>query len=65
MLFLRLYKTTAIVLKDKKTMKPIAQVFITDRSTLNFVDLSIDAIPDVIIHRENIPRKIEKIGDVK
>lgn len=43
-------------------MKPLTQIFINDRSGVHYIDLVFDAVDNIIIHRENIPRKIEEIG---
>ena len=63
MLVLRLHSRQTIIFQDKQTGKPIAQILLSERSPLDFVDLIIDALDNVVIYRKKVERKIEKIGD--
>lgn len=62
MLALRLHSWQAIVFQDKRAGKPMAQILLSERSPLDYVDLIIDAVDDVNIYRKKVERKIEKIS---
>ena len=62
MLALRLHSRQAMIFRDKKTGKPIAQILLAERSPLDYVDLIVDAVADVVIYRKKVERKIEPIG---
>lgn len=63
MLALRLDKSHRIVLEDAKSKEPIAQIFISDRSPMQYIDLVLDAKKDkVLIYQKEIERKVEKIS---
>ena len=64
MLALRLDKSHRLVLEDVASKEPIAQIFISNRSPMQYIDLVVDAPKDkVILYQKEIERKVEKIGD--
>ena len=62
MLVLRLHQYTVVVFKDKVTGKKLAQILISEKSNVDYIDLSFDAVDSVAITREKIVRKIEEIS---